>query len=352
MTGSHPPPGAASQPATDPPEDIVPEGAFYFPVAEVKATRALGFLLLPEFTLLAFSSALDPLRIANQLAQKPLYRWTVFSEDGGAVASSSGVDVGAHKPIDAVPASLRLLVCSGNRGAEVASDRVIAVLRRHARFGGTLGGICTGAATLARAGLLKDRNFTLHWENQPGFIETFPDLTPSPQRFEIDRDLWTCGGGAAATEMMLAIIAQDYGQDFAIVVSDMCLNGGDMESRPAQRSSLARALSTRNPKLIQVVQAMHRHIEDPLTLDALNAATGLSRRQIERQFRQYLGESPMITYRNIRLDRGRALFVETDMSVSQIAVACGFASSSVFSRRYRERFGVSPTEHRRRIARG
>ncbi len=324
---------------------MVPEGAFFFPVEGFDNPRELGFLLLPRFTLLAFSAALDPLRIANQLAQKPLYRWTVFSETGDAVSSSSGMDIGVHGSLDALPQNLRLLVCSGNQGLEAASDTTVAKLRKHVRFGGNVGGICTGAATLARAGLLQDRTFTLHWENQPGFIEAFPDLAPSPKRFEIDGDLWTCGGGAAATEMMLTIIQRDHGRDFAIVVSDMCLNGGQIDPGTAQRSSLARALSTRNPKLVQVVQAMHRNIEDPLALDDLSAMTGLSRRQIERHFSQYLGESPTITYRNIRLDRARALIVETDMTVAQIAVACGFNSNSVFSRHYRERFGASPSAH-------
>lgn len=312
-----------------PSKDIVPTGAFHFPVAEFKQTRHLGFLLLPEFTLLAFSAAVDPLRIANQLAQKPLYRWLLFSETGKPVASSSGVDVSAHSAIDDLPKDIRLLVCAGNRGIDAASDRIIKKLRHHVRFGGAVGGICTGATTLARAGLLKDRTFTLHWENQPAFVETFPDLPPTSRRYEIDGDLWTCGGGVAATEMMLSVIEQDYGADFAVAVSDMCLNKGETITSAAQRSSLARALSTRNQNLIQVVQDMHDNIEDPLSLEELATRTSLSRRQLERHFRQFLGESPMNWYRNIRLDRGRVLIVETDMAIAQIAVACGFNSGAI-----------------------
>ena len=333
--------------ATDIVPNIVPKGAFYFPVSNFAGTKQLGFLLLPEFTLLAFSAALDPLRIANQLSQKPLYRWTLFSETGQPVLSSSGVEIGVCNPITEVPKALRVMICSGNRGVEAADNKTVGMLRRHARFGGKFGGICTGAATLARAGLLEGRAFTLHWENQPGFIERFPNLTPSPRRFEVDGNLWTCGGGAAATEMMISIIKQDYGRDFAIVISDMCLNGGDIEPRMVQRSSLARALSTRNSKLVQIVQTMHKQIEEPLSLAKLSAQNGLSRRQIERQCKQLLNETPATIYRNIRLDRGRTLFVETDMSVSDISVACGFNSVSVFSRHYKERFGASPSAHSR-----
>ncbi len=323
--------------------EVVPEGAFFFPIDGFDAPLDLGFLLLPRFTLLAFSAALDPLRIANQLAQKPLYRWTVYSETGGPVSSSSGMSMSVHNNLDALPKDMRLLVCSGNQGLTAASDATLARIRKHVRFGGKVGGICTGAATLARAGLLDSRTFTMHWENQPGFLEKFPELVPSPKRFEIDGDLWTCGGGAAATEMMLSIIQRDFGRDFAIVVSDMCLNGGDLEPRTAQRSSLSRALNTRNAKLVQVVQAMYHNIEEPLGFDELSEMTGLSRRQIERHFKQFLGESPTVVYRNIRLDRARALIVETDMTVSEIAAACGFNSTSILSIHYRERFGTSPS---------
>ncbi|WP_298838345.1 GlxA family transcriptional regulator [uncultured Roseobacter sp.] len=334
-----------NQPDTRLGPEVVPEGAFFFPVESFRAPMDLGFLLLPRFTLLAFSAALDPLRIANQLAQKPLYRWTVFSENGEAVSSSSGMDVSVHGSLDTLPKDLRLIVCSGNQGLEAANETTVAHIRKHVRFGGKTGGICTGAATLARAGLLQDRTFTLHWENQPGFVESFPDLLPSARRFEIDGDLWTCGGGAAATEMMLSVIQRDFGRDFAVVVSDMCLNGGDLEPRTAQRSSLARALSTRNARLVQVVQAMYHNIEDPVTFDDLSEMTGLSRRQIERQFRQYLGGTPMTVYRNIRLDRARALVIETDMTIAEISAACGFNSTGVFSRHYRDRFGSAPSVH-------
>ena len=323
--------------------EVVPEGAFFYPVEGFKAPLDLGFLLLPRFTLLAFSAALDPLRIANQLAQKPLYRWTIFSETGDAVSSSSGTEVSVHASLGPLPKDLRLLVCSGNQGVEAASETTLVQLRKHVRFGGKVGGICTGAATLARAGLLEDRIFTMHWENQPGFLERFPELQPSSKRFEIDGDLWTCGGGAAATEMMLSVIQSDFGRDFAIVVSDMCLNRGELEPRTAQRSSLARALSTRNAKLVHVVQAMYHNIEEPMSLDQLSSMTGLSRRQIERHFAKFLGESPTVAYRNIRLDRARALVVETDMTITEIAAACGFNSTTVLSRHYKERFGSTPS---------
>ncbi|WP_371228061.1 GlxA family transcriptional regulator [Roseovarius sp. 2305UL8-3] len=327
-------------------DSIVPAGAFFFPVERFEKTRHFAFLLLPEFTLLAFSSAIDPLRIANQLAQKPLYQWQVLSEGGGPVRSSSGILVGADQRLSEPDRTAQVLICSGNLGSVAASEKTLASLRRHSRMGGTYGGICTGAMTLARAGLLRDRTFTLHWENQPAFIETFPDLMPTSRRFETEGGMLTCGGGAAATDMMLWVIARDFGEEFAIAVSDVCLRGVGLDSRPEQRSSLATAISTRNPNVVQVVREMHETIEDPRPLDLLAQNAGYSRRQIERQFRQVFGETPLTVYRNIRLDRARSMFAETDMTVLEVAVACGFKSNSGFSKHYKMRFGVSPSAFR------
>ena len=328
--------------------DLVPAGAFSYPVKDPKDTRWFGFLLLPQFTLLAFSAALDPLRIANQLAQKPLYGWLAVSPDSRAVSSSSGIDIDVHLGLDDLKPDTYLFVCSGNNGTNAATDTVLGRVRRHVRFGGKVGGVCTGAATLARAGLLEGKTFTLHWENQPGFIEAFPDLTPSPQRFEKDGDLMTSGGGVAATEMMISVIAKDYGEDFAIAVSDMCLNGPDVTTRTEQRSSIAKAISSRNPRVLSVLRAMYDNVETPLTLSELAASAGISRRQIERQFRQLLDEAPAQTYRNIRLDRARTLLMETNLSMIEIAMATGFNSNAVFSRHYKERYGETPRGHRRR----
>ena len=328
--------------------DLVPAGAFSYPVQDAKETRWFGFLLLPQFTLLAFSAALDPLRIANQLAQKPLYGWLVYSEEGAPVSSSSGIDIGVHASLEELHSDTYLFVCSGNNGTNAASDASLGRVRRHARFGGKVGGICTGAATLARAGLLTGKKFTLHWENQPGFSEAFPQLAPTPQRFERDGDLLTCGGGTAATELMISLIAEDYGKDFAIAVSDMCLNGSDITIRNEQRSSIAKAISSRNPRVLAVLRAMYDNIETPLTLDELAEHARISRRQIERQFKQLLGEAPAQTYRNIRLDRARTLLMETNMSVTEVAMAAGFNSDNVFSRHFKARYSETPYGHRGR----
>ena len=323
---------------------MVPQGAAYYPVPDAGAPRSYAFVLVPGFTLLAFSSAVEPLRIANQLSQQPLYRWHVLSETGEAVVSSSGIPVGVHGTFDAVDKSTRLIICGGNAQMAAAAPAIVAAVQRHHRFGGVLGGICTGAVALAKAGLLEGRRFTLHWENQPGFVETFPHLTSTISRYETDQRVLTCGGGAASTDMMLSIIAEDHGTAFAAMVSEMCLRTLMPGMNVEQRSSLASLMSSRNPVLVATITLMNSHIDDPLSMDDLSAAAGYSKRHLERMFRQAVGKTPMDFYRGLRLDRGRNLLSTTNLTLIEVSLACGFASVSHFSKSFRARFGIAPTQ--------
>ena len=334
----------------DPDLPLIPAGAAFVPVAIARPTRGWVFCLTPGFTLLAFSSAVEPLRIANQLSQRPLYRWHVASAEGGAVESSAGIPVQTEALAAVLDRDATLMICGGNRPAEVAAPRVIAALGRHRRFGGTVGGICTGAYALARAGLLEGRRFTLHWENQPGFHETFPSLTPTGNRFEVDGPLMTCGGGAASTDLMLSVIAQDYGSEFATMVAEMCLRSVTAGENAAQRSSLAALMASRTPALVSTVRAMSEHLEDPLPMEAIARIAGYSRRHLERLFTTALGEPPARFYQGLRLDHARNLLTSTDAPLIEISTACGFATVAHFSRRFRLRFGVAPT--RLRVGRG
>ncbi|WP_051371696.1 AraC family transcriptional regulator [Leisingera aquimarina] len=154
---------------------FVPKSAAYFAVKDALPPRDIYFLLLPRFTMLALSSAIEPLRVANQLSQHELYRWQTVA-DTSAVASSCGVELNAQSCLHDLNTTDQLLVCSGTDPHKAASEQTMQALRKFSRMGGKLGALCTGAFTLARLGLLQDRRFTLHWENQTSFRELFPDL--------------------------------------------------------------------------------------------------------------------------------------------------------------------------------
>ncbi len=335
---------------SNPSQTLVPRGAAFFPLAQPRETRAFAFLLVPGFTILAFSSAIDTLRIANQLSQQPLYQWSVHSLDGAPVASSSGVCVVVDAPMAAIARDAALFVCAGNDVDAPTAPPIVTAVARHHRFGGLVGGLCTGAIALARAGLLTSGHFTLHWENQPAFVERFPDLQPTQHQFEVLDRVITCGGGAAATDMILSMIARDHGGAFAAVVSEMCLRHVMIGTERSQRSSIGAVTQSRNPALIAIVGLMTDHLEDTLSMDELATAAGYSRRHIERLFVTSLGMTPAAYYRKLRLDQARNLLSTTDMSLMEIAVATGFDTVSHLSKAFRARFGCPPSRigHRRR----
>ncbi len=304
--------------------------------------RDLYFLLLPKATMLAVASAIEPLRIANQIANTELYRWFIMTGDGAPVTCSNGMTVAADLALQPLPGKATGFVCAGVEPQHAASDAVLNWLRREDRSGRHLGGICTGAFALARAGLLRDHAFTLHWENQPGFIEAFPDLLPSPNIYEISGRFLTCGGGNAATDMMLALIEEQHGKNLAIMVADMCLHTRAGPGSVPQKSAFAVAVGSRNPHLLAAMQLMQDAIEEPLAIADLCARLGISRRQLERLFAKHLGQSPKQVYFEMRLTHAHALISETGMSVTEIALASGFNSASHFARQFKQRFGASP----------
>lgn len=319
------------------------------------AAETILFLLIPDFSLIAFTSAVEPLRIANRLAGKRLYQWRLVSTDGGPVAASSGIAVQVDAALAACEpltgGKLPAVVLCGGLGSEHYQHReALGWLRRWARRGAVIGGLCTGAHVLARAGLLDGHRCTIHWENLPGFEEAFPDIQVSADLFEIDRQRFTCSGGTAALDLMLHRIGLDHGEELATKVSEQCIVDRIRGPHDRQRMPLRVRLGAHHPKLIRAVEIMEANIEDPLSQELLAVRVGISRRQLERLFRRHLGRTPAQYYLETRLERARHLLYQTDMPVMSVACATGFVSASHFTTCYRQMFGKTPRAERVRAA--
>jgi len=324
---------------------VIPRGVAHVRLPGPVTTRAFAFLALPRFTLLAFSSAIEPLRIANQLTQQPLYRWSLVSMDGKPVESSAGVRIEVDQGLAPLDRETTVVVCSGTDASQAADRKVIAWLRDHSRRGGALGAICTGAYTLARAGLLGDDAPAVHWENRPAYRELF-DVEPLQQIYVIGRKHFSCAGGEAGVDMMLALIAQDHGQKLADAVAEMCLHSRRREANATQKNVFPAPMIARNPAVARVIAAMKANIAAPLDQEALAAVFGRSPRHLERIFKSVVQETPKSYYLGLRLEEARNLLSDTPMSILEVAIATGFNSRSSFSKSYRNRFGSSPSRYR------
>ena len=309
--------------------------------------KTIGFLLVPNFTMIAVTSAIEPLRLAEYVTGHKHYNWVMISADGQPVMASNGVSLSVDCSIADIE-KIPLVFVSGGKGSHDYDDRkTIAWLRRIASRGSHLGGLCTGSAVLARAGLLDGYRCTVHWENLAGFAERYPDLDVTTELFEIDRDRYTCSGGTAALDMSLNIIAMDFGHDLASQAADQLLHERIRDRHDRQRMPLRFRLGTSHPKLIAIVAHMEDNLEEPLTCGELADVASLSTRHLERLFRKYFNKTPTRYYLELRLSRARLLLLQTDLSILSVALACGFVSASHFTKCYRDHFGHTPRAERR-----
>jgi transcriptional regulator GlxA family with amidase domain len=306
----------------------------------------LAVIVVPEFTMMPVTSAIEPLRLANRMAEKTLYKWTMHSVDGKPVAASNGILAMVDGDLATVPENATILVCAGLNVQHHADKRLIAWLRKSARKGTSIGAVCTGAHILAEAGLLDGYKCTIHWENLPGFTEAFPEIDATGGLFEIDRDRFTSAGGTTALDMMLTLIASQHGAELASSVAENILHSPIRHHSEHQRMSLPARIGARHPKLVGIIEEMEENLEEPLSPSVLAKQAGLSTRQLERLFRRYLDRSPKRYYLELRLKKARSLLLQTDMSVINVALACGFSSPSHFSKCYRAFYGRTPYRER------
>ncbi len=314
------------------------------------STISIGFYLVPNFSMIAFSAAVEPLRMANQLTGSELYRWQVISSDGQPVACSNGIEIAAQSAAGVKEHFDAVFVCGGINIHRVEDELGVQWLRQLDKAEIILGGICTGSYYLAKADLLNGYRCTIHWENMASAREEYPHLVISPELFEMDRNRYTCAGGIAPMDMMLCEIRSRHSADLATRISEqyMCERIRDHNDR--QRVPLTQRIGASQPKLAEAVSLMEANIEEPMTLDELSHHVGLSRRQLERLFQRYLHCVPTRYYLELRLERARQLLLQTSMPIVDIALACGFISAPHFSKCYRDTFSIPPRDERRRAA--
>lgn len=307
----------------------------------------VGVLLIDGFALMSYAAVVEPLRAANILDGRQIYRVRNIPARGHQSLSSCGALISADAAVDGSEKFDLLLVVAGGDPTMFADKRVLAWLRRLAGRGVMLGGISGGPVILVRAGLMTGRRFTVHWEHQPGLSDTSSELLLERSLYVIDRDRVTCAGGTAPLDLMHALIAEHHGAALARRVSDWFMH---TEVRPAggpQRSGRVHRYRTTDPSALAALEAMANHLGDPLTLGQLSGIANVSRRQLNRLFREKLGQSTMTYYRELRLEKARELIRTTSMRLTEIALATGFANSAHLSSAHSQKFGQPPSALRK-----
>ena len=313
---------------------------------EVKSPRRFVFVLIDNFTLLSFSSALDALRIANRMSGKKLYDWIFIGENEEFVSCSAGTQFKLDNSLIELHRDDTILLCGGTSIQESTTRKLVGWLRREARRGLIIGGLCTAAYPMAKAGLLDEKKATIHWENQDSFAEEFLEVELTKTVFVCDGNRYTTAGGTSSIDLLLKIIADEHGEELANAVADQMIYSSIRTDQDTQRLSVPTRIGVRHPKLSKVIQMMEINIEEPISPSILAKDVGMSTRQLERLFRRYLDRSPKRYYMELRLQKARNLLMQTDMSVINVALACGFASPSHFSKCYRAHYDTTPYRER------
>lgn len=308
--------------------------------------RRIGILAIDGFAAMSFAALTEPMRAANLLARRTLYDTVVYSVTGHPVQSSGAMLVMPQARIGGEDGLDYLFVVAGGDPTRFSDASVTAWLARLARAGVPLGGVSGGPVILARAGLMQKRRMTVHWEHAAALAEVSPHLVIERSLYVIDRDRVTCAGGSAPMDLMHALITQHHGPEFAGQVSDWFMHTDIRPSAGPQRTGLLDRVGSHNPAILDAVEVMEAHVAEPVTLERLAETAGISARQLNRLFKEKLGRPTMRYYRELRLDKAQSLLRNSPLSLTEIALATGFANSSHFSRAYTAQFGQPPSAYR------
>jgi transcriptional regulator GlxA family with amidase domain len=311
------------------------------------ATQRVGFFLVPGFSMMALSAATEPLRAANRVSGHDVYSWHLLSVDGLEVSSSSGFRLVPEFSIGERGELALLIVVSSLDVTEFHDQRVFAWLRRLAQSNCRLGAVSTGTLLLARAGLLNGYRCTIHWELRRDFAEEFPEIEATRDLFCIDRNRVTCGGGTAALDLMLALIAERHGHFIAAEVAEQFLHTRIRPPGESQRMAVQWRYGITDRRMVRVINLMEQNIEHPLHTQTLAQIAGISRRQLERRFLGEFGKTPSRFYVELRLKHAQALLLQSTDSLLAVALKCGFSSASHFGRCFRATYHETPARVRR-----
>ncbi|MEO5808139.1 GlxA family transcriptional regulator [Devosia sp.] len=320
------------------------------------ARLRVGFILANHFTLTAFSTFVDTLRLAadeGDGSRQILCNWTVMSASGHPVRSSCGIEVLPQAGLSN-PAKFDYIAVIGgllHKGPQIDATTE-SYLREAAAAGVPLIGVCTGSFVLARARLMSGRRCCVSWYHHRDLIDEFGDIEPISDRiFLVDGDRITCSGGAGAADLAAMLVSRHVGEQSARKSLNVLLFDAP---RPASSTQPAPpyVLQGASERVRRASLLMEQSLAEPLAIEAIARRLVMSARQLDRLFQAELGVGPAAVYRAMRVEHGRWMLQGTTRPIADVASLTGFADSAHFSRAFRKQFGMTPSQWRQRLAQG
>ncbi|MBP9540571.1 MAG: GlxA family transcriptional regulator [Vitreoscilla sp.] len=309
-------------------------------------TQKIGFILLRGFTMITFASAVDVLRMSNYHSQNELYSWHIYQESDD-ICASNGLRLEHTCDMAGLFECDMVFVCAGIDVQTATTPAIKQLLQQLDQQGITLGGMCNGSVALALAKLLDGYRSAVHWESLPAAKEAFLQVKFGEQLYALDRNRYTCSGGTASMDMMLHIIRLQHGKALATAVSQQFVMERIRDDSTTQYKPHTDHIGPGYDYVHTAIELMQANLDEVLAMQEIADLIPLSLRQMERLFKRYCNMSPAQYYLRLRLQRAKELLAQTSMSVMQVTVACGFSTSSHFSKAYRSYYGYSPREQRK-----
>lgn len=310
-------------------------------------TINFNLILQSEFPLNALVLASEALRIANQNTQREYFDWRFVSDDGKPVRATNGMWFAADCSVREMPDADVYLLFEGNLPTQLNSKKLLGQIRSAARHGAVVGGVDTGAFALAEAGIIgttEGSEVVLHWEATPSFLERYPLSKPKNQIYLVRDKQLHCAGGVATLDLILHLISEFLGDALANEIAHALLHTRRSAETPQHEITSGGPSPESLPH--RLIRLMERNLEFPLTLADLADKFGVSERTLARICIRSFGQSPMRLYLNVRLQAARNFLFYDEFSIRDVAMACGFSYSAVFSRAFKRQFGTTPREFR------
>ncbi len=310
-----------------------------------QAHTSYGFLLIPGFSMVALSCAIDALRAANIETGTSDYSWSIISENEGSVLSSSGIGIQC-KSLEELEHVDTIAVCGGDSSHSFLSMQIEHWLKMQARKSKVIGAISDGSFVVAACGLFNNCRSTIHWKCQSAYRERFPDLDIRASILEVDGNRFSCAGGTSSLDLMLNFLSESLNADTIGRIAENFFHDKIRDNKQLQPITSGYMYAERNTALSKALVIMASQLETPFPIIKIAEQLSISHRQLDRLFIRYLGKSPLRYYREMRLDRAASLLRQTDLSVNEIALGCGFQSSSHLSKHFKTRYKSKPLQHR------
>jgi transcriptional regulator GlxA family with amidase domain len=313
----------------------------------VMPARRVAFVLLDNFSMMAFTGAVDALVTANLMSPTPLYEVLVVGGADTVVVSDLGIAISAGCRLADLDEKLQdmLVMCGGFRVRLQADPLLRSKLRSADAAGAMLGGLWNGAYFLAEAGLLDGYDCAFHPDGRAMMAELFPKVRLSSHAHVLDRERISCAGANSSLGMMLEVVRRGCGEQLVCAIEEVL--SCDKMQEVMDVSVVAVDYDPTLPQTLKLaLELMHNNIDEPLVVDEIATCVGISRRQLERLFCRHVNATPSRYYLELRLTRARQLLQQTNKSLADIAVASGFVSISHFRRCFREFFDIAPGRFR------